>query len=79
MIDQNLVETIRTMYQLEMKKSVVVLSKILDVNYGGVDVVEEIDKQLKLFVEAKERATHFESIVKTLSSQNEKEKLSKND
>ena len=70
-LDNNLIETVRTKYQLDMKKSVVVLSKMLSVGNGDVNFLEQIDQQLKTFAEAKERATHFEAIIKTLSTEEE--------
>jgi hypothetical protein len=71
MFDLNLIETIRTKYQLDMKKSVVMLSRMLKDDYNGTnDILEDIDNQLKVFSEAKERATHFETIIKTLINEN---------
>lgn len=70
-LDNNLIETVRTKYQLDMKKSVVVLSKMLSVGNGDVNFLEQIDQQLKTFAEAKERATHFEAIIKTLQTEPE--------
>jgi hypothetical protein len=70
-LDNNLIETVRTKYQLDMKKSVVVLSKMLSVGNGDVNFLEQIDGQLKTFAEAKERATHFEAIIKTLQTEPE--------
>jgi hypothetical protein len=70
MLDDKLIQTVRTKYQLDMKKSVVMLSKILDDKYiSDKDVISEVDKQLKSFANAKERATHFEAIIKTLSDE----------
>jgi len=71
MLDQNLIQTIRTKYQLDMKESVIILSKILDKNYlpKDLNILDNVDKQLELFTNAKERATHFESIIQTLSNE----------
>lgn len=73
MLDNNLVETIRSKYQFEMKRSVIILSKLLSVNHPELNVVDKIDEQVELFSKAKEKARHFEDIVKTLSNVEEDE------
>lgn len=72
MLDINLIETIRTKYQFEMKQSVIILTKLLSINHPELDVVAKIDEQLELFSKTKEKAKHFEDIIKTLTNTEEK-------
>lgn len=69
MIDERLIDAIKSKYQYEMKKAV---SKInLELENPSVDSINKIDSSVDLFSRAKEKASYFEAIIKNLKGEGE--------
>ncbi len=67
MIDERLIDAIKSKYQYEMKKAV---SKInLELENPSVDSINKIDSSVDLFSRAKEKASYFEAIIKNLKGE----------
>ena len=72
MIDERLVDTIRTKYQYEMKLAVSNMD--IELNNPTEDCVNRIDSLVTNFYMAKEKASYFEAILKNLKGEEKKKK-----
>lgn len=74
MIDTNTVEVMRSKYRYQMKKSVTIINKLLTTSYNeDVDnLFDVIDGHLENFSKSKEKARHFEDILKVISESEKK-------
>ena len=71
MIDERLVEALRSKYQYQMKDAVAKINNLL--NNPNVDSIEEIDFFLDDFKNAKDKGGYFEGILNTLKTNPEGE------
>jgi len=69
MIDERLIDAIKTKYQYEMKKAVSRIS--LELENPSEDSINKIDSSVDLFSRAKEKASYFEAIIKNLKGEEE--------
>jgi intracellular sulfur oxidation DsrE/DsrF family protein len=74
-MNEKLVEIIRERYQSQMRYAVSNIRNYLNnTETISMDIVDEVDFEIGRFQNAKDKATHFEAIIKNLSERGELKK-----
>lgn len=74
-MNEKLVEIVRERYQSQMRYAVSNIKNYLNnTETISMDIVDEVDLEVSRFQNAKDKATHFEAIIKNLSERGELKK-----
>jgi hypothetical protein len=67
MMDEKIVDALRTKYQYDMKKSVSLIDS--ELKNPNTETIINVDRLIGEFYEAKEKASYLEAIVKNLKGE----------